>query len=108
MPTPAGDYVLLDPVQLEQRSKGGIVIATVSSSEEEAPKIGKVVAFGPGAWDISGVQWLDPSKKVKVGEYWQLLKTGDYGYALNGRKYYLTRMANCIARISEEEIHGRG
>ena len=103
---PLGDRILFDPIEIEQKSKGGIVIATVKSEDYEPPKIGRCVSMGPGTWDLSGLQWLDPSTKVTVGKAYQLIKSGDFNYTLHGKRYMLARMADVVMEITEEELHG--
>lgn len=108
MPVPVDDYVLLDPVEIEHKSRGGLVIAQRKLNDDgeptEVPKIGRVVSFGGGKWDMSGLQRLIPGEKVKVGELWQIAKTADCNFTLHGREYYLTKMVNLMARFEETEV----
>ena len=59
---PLGDRVLVERVEEEAKTKGGIIIPDTA---KEKPQEGKVIATGPGARDETGkVQPLD----VKEGD----------------------------------------
>ncbi len=59
---PLHDRVLIQPVEQDQKTKGGIIIPDTA---KEKPVEGKVVAAGPGARDEQGkLRPLD----VKVGD----------------------------------------
>ena len=59
---PLGDRVVIERLEAEQKTKGGIVLP---DSAKEKPKQGKVVAVGPGkALDSGETQKLE----VKVGD----------------------------------------
>lgn len=101
---PLRDCVWLEEVDIQERSKGGILIA--GRDKEEAGRIGRVLAFGSGCYDMSGLQFIDPSKLVNVGKYYLVSKTGDYSYPLHGKKYLLMKVANILAELTEEEVNG--
>ena len=48
---PLGDRVLIQRVEEEEKTKGGIIIPDTA---KEKPQEGKVIAVGPGARDDSG------------------------------------------------------
>ncbi|HLI67788.1 MAG TPA: co-chaperone GroES [Caulobacteraceae bacterium] len=59
---PLGDRVLIQRVEEEEKTKGGIIIPDTA---KEKPQEGKVIAVGPGARDENGkLQPLD----VKTGD----------------------------------------
>ena len=60
---PLNDKVLIEPLEAEDKSKGGIIIP---DNAKEKPVIGKIVAVGPGR------QTGDGKKRVPMS-----VKTGD-------------------------------
>ena len=53
--TPVGYRVLVKPDVLEQKTKGGIIIAeTIREGQDRAQTTGTLVAVGPDAWAATG------------------------------------------------------
>ncbi|MCD6290380.1 MAG: co-chaperone GroES [Anaerolineae bacterium] len=48
---PLGDRVVVEPIEEEERTAGGIILPETA---KEKPQQGKVIAVGPGARDDSG------------------------------------------------------
>lgn len=64
---PLGDRVLILPLEKEQVSASGIVIAETSSKEK--PQEGVIIAMGKGGiMNDKGVVSPDPAKFLKVGD----------------------------------------
>lgn len=105
-----GDYVLLEKITIEQKSKGGLVICTGEDDDgkDTAPRIGRVVRFGEGQWDLSGSRWINPAFRVKEGDVVLITKMGDYEYSLCGKNYLITRVTNVIGTLTEEDLNGFG
>jgi len=54
---PCGHYVLVEDESVEQKSTGGIIMASTTehTREQEGQQIGRIIAFGPIAYkDIKG------------------------------------------------------
>ena len=61
---PLGDRVLIQRVEEEEKTKGGIIIPDTA---KEKPQEGKVIAVGPGARDENGkLQPLDVKKGDRI------------------------------------------
>lgn len=66
---PLHDRVLIEPLKVDDKTSGGIIIPDTA---QEKPMRGKVVAVGPGARDEAGkLQPLDVKKgdRVLYGKY---------------------------------------
>lgn len=64
---PLGDRVLIMPLEKEQVSASGIVIAETSSKEK--PQEGMIIAMGKGGiMNDHGVMSPDPSTMLKIGD----------------------------------------
>ena len=86
---PLKDRVLVQPVEVKEMEKGGIIIP---DSAKEAPQEGKVVAVGKGKTDDSGK--LIPMD-VKKGDIVLLPKYGGTEVKINDKEYKI---------VSEEDI----
>ena len=66
--TPLADLVLLNPVEVEETTKSGIILSTAT---KEKPVISEVVAVGPGGVvDGNEIQmFVKPGDKVIVAKY---------------------------------------
>ena len=61
---PLGDRVLIQRVEEEEKTKGGIIIPDTA---KEKPQEGKVISVGPGARDENGkLQPLDVKKGDRI------------------------------------------
>jgi len=60
---PLHDFVLVAPVEGEDKTASGIILP---DSAKEKPQVGKIVAIGPGAFDKDGGKRLPMD--VKVGQ----------------------------------------
>lgn len=87
--TPLHDFVLIRPVQQEDKTASGIILP---DSAKEKPQVGEVMAVGPGKLDHHGSKLLPMVVKVgqkvlykkwggneiKVGEEeWMLIEQND-------------------------------
>jgi len=94
--TPLHDYILVEPLKQEERTKGGIVIPE-TAREERAIK-GKVIAVGPGKRNEKG-ELIPPS--VKVGQTVIFKKYAPYEVKIDDREFYLIRDDDILAVIEE-------
>lgn len=105
-----GDYILLDELIPQQKSAGGLFLVDCAEEEDgqSKPRFGRVVGYGPGAWDMAGAHMIVPETRVKVGDAVLLSKVGDYRYMWNGKTRLITKTANVVATLSKEECSGLG
>ncbi len=60
---PLGDRLLIEPLDQEEKTAGGIILPETA---KEKPQEGKVLAAGPGRWDEQGKSRVPLD--VKVGD----------------------------------------
>ena len=90
---PIADRVLVKPLEMEERSKGGVIIPDTA---KEKPQMGEVLAAGPGKIQENG-QRLAP--EVKQGD--KILYTSYAGteVKVDGEKLLLMRESDILAVI---------
>ncbi|NLG84498.1 MAG: co-chaperone GroES [Firmicutes bacterium] len=88
---PIADRVLVRPLEMEERSKGGVIIPDTA---KEKPQMGEVLAVGPGKMQENG-QRLAP--EVKKGD--KVLYTSYAGteVKIDGEKLLLMRESDILA-----------
>jgi chaperonin GroES len=90
---PLDDRVVVEPVESEERTSGGIVLP---DSAKEKPQRGKVVAVGPG-------KLLDSGKRgelsVQVGDEVIYGKYGGTDIELNGDEIKILRESDILAKV---------
>jgi chaperonin GroES len=90
---PLDDRVVVEPVEAEQRTAGGIVLP---DSAKEKPQRGKVVAIGPG-------KLLDSGKRgelsVMVGDQVIYGKYGGTDIEVNGEDVKILRESDILAKV---------
>lgn len=76
---PLGHYVAIEVIEVENKSKGGIVMATGKNAqfEQDAVEFGRVVAFGPTVFQ--GVTGCDPAKYAPCHPHHQLTPSQIWG-----------------------------
>lgn len=79
---PLGDRVILDPIEPEDITKGGIIIP--DQAKEKQPKSGIVVAIGPGRLLENGDTVAPP---VRHGEHVLFDKYGATGFERQGARF---------------------
>ncbi len=90
---PLGDRVLIEPLQEDEVSKGGIIIPDTA---KEKPMQGKVVAIGPGKMDDNGK--LIPMN-VKKGQSVLLPKYGGTEVKIDDKEYQIVREEDILGII---------
>jgi chaperonin GroES len=90
---PLDDRVVVEPLEAEQMTAGGIVLPDAA---QEKPQRGKVIATGPGKLPDSGNR-AQPSVKVRdeviYGKY------GGSEVEVNGEEYKILRESDILAKV---------
>ena len=89
---PLGDKVVLRFTQVEETSKGGIILA---ASAQEKPQIAEIVAVGPGGI----VDGKEIRMEVKVGEKVILNKYAGTEVKLGSDEYTVCRQSDILAVV---------
>ena len=79
------DRVLVEPIEQEERTKGGIIIPDTA---QEKPIRGKVVAVGEGRIDERGTR---QKPDVKVGDVVMFVKWGGTEVKIDSKEYLLMK-----------------
>lgn len=81
---PLSDYILIEPIKEEERTKSGILLP--QSAEKERPEQGRVIAVGPGKMTEDGKiipVYVKPGQKVLFTKYGpNEIKVGDKEYLI--------------------------
>jgi chaperonin GroES len=85
---PLADRVVIEPMQAEQKTSGGIIIPDTA---KEKPQRGTVVAIGPGK--------KDEPITVKVGDVVLYGKYAGTEININNNDYLIMREADIVAII---------
>jgi len=93
---PLADYVLIEPIKEEEKTKAGILLP--ESAEKEKPEKGKVIAVGPGRRDEKGN--LIPVS-VKVGQIVLFKKYGPDEIKVDDKEYLICKEEDILAIIEE-------
>lgn len=92
---PSGDRVLIEPIEMEARV-GSILIADLG---EEKPKIGKVIAVGPGRTTEFGSR-IDVN--VAVGDIVLIPKIGSFRIDVDGQEHYMCADKEILGTVTLE------
>lgn len=90
---PLQDYVLIEPLEEEKKSKGGIVLPETAEKE---PQQGKIIAVGPGKRLSSG-KIIEP--EVKKGDVVLFKKYGPDEIKVGDKKYLIAKAEDVLAII---------
>ena len=88
---PLGDRLVIEPIEQEEVTAGGIVLPETA---KEKPQQGKVLAAGPGARDDEGKRI---EMDVKVGDKVLYAKYSGTEFKMNGKKYLILRESDLLA-----------
>jgi chaperonin GroES len=91
---PLADYVLIEPIKEEEKTKAGILLP--ESAEKEKPEKGKVIAVGPGRRDEKGN--LIPVS-VKAGQTVLFKKYGPDEIKVDDKEYLICKEEDILAII---------
>ena len=92
---PLDDRVVIEPLEAEETTSGGIVLPDAA---KEKPQQGKVVALGPG-------NLLDSGKRgemaVKKGDKVLFAKYGGTDVTIDGKELKIMRESDILAKVEE-------
>ena len=93
---PKGHRVLIKPLELEEKTASGIVIATATQKdrEEMANTTGEVIAVGDGCWEDLEKPWCTVGDRVVFAKYSGLLYVGK-----DGCRYRIINDDNIVATL---------
>ncbi len=94
--SPLADYVLIEPIKEEEKTKAGILLP--ETAEKEKPEKGKVIAVGPGRRDEKGN--LIPVS-VKPGQTVLFKKYGPDEIKVDDKEYLICKEEDILAIIEE-------
>ena len=92
---PLDDRVVVEPMEAEERTSGGIVLPDTA---KERPQRGKVVAVGPGRLLDSGER---AAMSVAVGDEVIYGKYGGTDIEVNGEEVKILRESDILAKVIE-------
>lgn len=93
---PLADRVVVKPVQVEERTKGGIVLPDTA---KDKPQEGEVIAVGPGRVLENGTKL---PLEVKVGDRVIYSKYSGSEVKIDGEEYLIIRESDILAiRVKE-------
>ncbi len=90
---PLADRVLVEPIEDEEITPGGIVLPETA---KEKPQRGKVLAVGPGGRDEDGKLI---TMEVKVGETVLFAKYAGTEIKMEGKKRLILRQSDLLAIV---------
>lgn len=90
---PLGDRVVVEPVEQEEVTAGGIVLPETA---KEKPQQGKVLAAGPGGRDDAGKRI---QMDVKVGDKVLYAKYAGTEFKADGKKLLILRESDLLAIV---------
>ncbi|REJ69907.1 MAG: co-chaperone GroES [Planctomycetota bacterium] len=90
---PLDDRVVVEPVEAEETTAGGIVLP---DSAKEKPQLGTVVAVGPGRLLDNGNRG---ELSVALGDQVYFGKYGGVEQELNGRDVKILRESDILAKV---------
>ncbi|HOM27112.1 MAG TPA: co-chaperone GroES [bacterium] len=94
---PLGDRVVVEPLEAEEKTKGGIILPDTA---KEKPQEGKVVAVGKGKLNDKGE--LTPLE-VKVGDKVLYGKYSGTEVTVDNKQYIILREEDILAIVEEKE-----
>ncbi len=93
---PLGDRVVVEPIEQEEITAGGIVLP---DSAKEKPQQGNVLAAGPGARDEDGKRI---AMDVKVGDRVLYAKYAGTELKLDGKKLLILRESDILGLVESK------
>lgn len=93
---PLADRVLVEPIEDEEVTAGGIVLPETA---KEKPQRGKIVATGPGGRDEDGKVI---AMEVSVGETVLFAKYAGTEIKLEGKKMLILRQSDLLAVLASK------
>lgn len=91
---PLSDYVLLEPIKEDEKTKSGILLP--ETADKEKPEQGNVIAVGPGKRNDEGN--LIPMD-LKVGQKVLFTKYSPNEIKVEGKEYLIAKQEDILAII---------
>ncbi len=91
---PLSDYILIEPIKEEEKTKTGILLP--QTAEKERPEQGRVIAVGPGRKTSSG---KIISIEVKRGDKVLFTKYGPNEIKVEDKEYLIAKQEDILAII---------
>ncbi len=92
---PLDDRVVLEPLEAEEKTAGGILLP---DNAKQKPQQGKVVAVGPGKLNDKGTRVL---MAVKVGDTVLFGKYSGSDVEVNGKEYKIVRESEILGKVTK-------
>jgi chaperonin GroES len=89
---PLADYILIEPISQEEKTKSGIILP--STVEKEKPEQGKVIAVGSGKRTKDG-KVIPP--EVKPGDIVLFTKYGPSEVKVQDKEYLIAKQEDILA-----------
>lgn len=89
---PLSDYILIEPLKEEEKTKTGIILP--QTADKEQPQEGKVVAVGPGKQLKSGER---SPMDVKIGDKVLFRKYGPDEIKVDDKEYLIAKQEDILA-----------
>jgi len=89
---PISDYILIEPIKEEEKTKSGILLP--QTAEKERPEQGRVIATGPGKRTKEGK--VIPVS-VKPGQKVLFTKYGPNEIKVDGKEYLIAKEEDILA-----------
>jgi chaperonin GroES len=86
---PLSDHILIEPINIEEKTKSGILIP--GTAEKERPEQGLVIAVGPGRKTIP--MDIKPGQKVLFTKY------GPNEIKIGDKEYLIARQEDILAIV---------
>jgi chaperonin GroES len=90
---PLEDRVVVEPLEAEEKTRGGIVLPDTA---KEKPQQGKVIAVGPGRMLDTGER---ATPAVKKGDIVIFAKYGGAEIELDRKEYKILRESDILAKV---------
>jgi len=95
-----GHRILLIPEEIEEKSKGGIVLVEKTvHAEEQRAVIATVLEIGPDAWSDKSTDYCQVGDRVLIGQYVGKFHTSP----IDGKKYRFVSDLDIISPLVEVE-----
>jgi chaperonin GroES len=94
---PLGDRVVVEPIEQEEMTAGGIVLPETA---KEKPQRGTILAVGPGARDDSGKR---VALDVSSGDIVLFAKYTGTEFKVDGKKLLILKESDLLAIVEGEE-----
>ena len=91
---PLSDYILIEPIKEEEKTKSGILLP--ETADKEKSEQGKVIAVGPGK--RTSVDKMIPME-LKVGQKVLFTKYGPSEIKVDGKEYLIAKQEDILAVI---------